>query len=411
MTSEPGTRTADRQPTRATRTAGRATSAAAIEIGPTWDIATDAVTAALAGFEDADLAIVFIDSRFSDHYVDILARLRDTLQPGQLVGCSGQAVIGPGREAEDAPAISVLLLRLPGAVLTPVTVVPERSTTHDLDPLESADATALLIFAEPYSVNVEHLLDAVERRRPGLTLLGGMASSHDGARRTAVFFDGIVQSSGAVMLAVGGAVDVRTVVAQGAEPIGEPWTITDCDRNLVKTLGNRSPIDVLRETIAALDPATRERASRNLLVGLAIDEYRDAYGRGDYLIRNLLGFDQVTGAIAVSANVRVGQTLQFQFRDARAADDDLRDQLERFPGGLAPGEHVLGALLCTCNGRGRGLFGTPDHDALAIDAALGALPVAGLFCNGEIGPVSGKTFLHGFTASVGVFTTRTFPAE
>ncbi len=395
----------------AVRSAAGATSAAAIESGPTWDAATDAVIAALAGAEDAHLAVVFVDSRFSDHYVDVLARLRAALRPGRLVGCSGQAVIGPGREAEDAPAVSVLLLHLPGAALTPLTLDPETASAHDLDALDGAAATALLVFADPFSVHVEHLLAAIEQRRPGLTLLGGMASSHDGARRTAVFLDGDVHDAGVVMLAIGGAVELRTVVAQGAEPIGEAWTITDCERNLVKTLGNRPPVEVLRETIDALDPETSARASRNLLVGLALDEYRDAYGRGDYLIRNLLGFDQESGAIAVSANVHVGQTLQFQFRDAVAADADLREQLARFPATLATGEHVVGALLCTCNGRGRGLFGTPDHDARAIADALDALPTAGLFCNGEIGPVSGKAFLHGFTASVGLFTTRSFPAQ
>jgi small ligand-binding sensory domain FIST len=391
--------------------AGEAVSAAAIESGDTWDIATDAVTAALAGYENADLAVVFIDSRFHEHYADVLARLQDTLRPGQVIGCSGQSVIGPGREAEDAAAISVLVLRMPGCVLTPFTMIPERASTHDLDALVGATATSVLIFAEPYSVNTEHLIAAIEERRPGLTLLGGMASAHDGARGTAVFLDGRVYKEGAVMLALGGTAEVRAVVAQGAEPIGEPWTITDCERNLIRTIGNRPAIEVLRETIEALDDDTRERASRNLLVGLAIDEYRAAYGRGDYLIRNLLGYDQETGAIAVSANVRVGQTVQFQFRDASAADEDLREQLARLPGTLAPGEQVVGALLCTCNGRGVGLFGTPDHDARAINDALAGLPTAGLFCNGEIGPVAGKTFLHGFTASVGFFTTRTFPAE
>jgi small ligand-binding sensory domain FIST len=386
--------------------AGGADGVAAIEGGATWDIAVDAVLTALAGAEDADLAIVFVDSRFSDHYVDILARLDETLRPAQLIGCSGQVVVGPGREAEDTPAISVMALRLPGAVLTPI-ALPEDGAraARALAALADAEVSAIVLFADPYSVNADHLIAGLEERYPEVTLIGGLASSHNGGRGTALFQGAHVRPSGTVILALGGAVEVRTVVAQGAQPIGHPWTITAAERNFVQTIGNRPAIDVLRETIAELDEATRERASRNLLVGLAINEYRHEFGRGDYLIRNLLGYDQESGAVAVSANVRVGQTLQFQFRDAAAADEDLRVQLADVPAAFGHGQELLGVLLCTCNGRGRDLFGVPDHDAGAIRDALGAPPIAGLFCNGEIGPISGRTFMHGFTASLGLFLT------
>ena len=66
---------------------------------------------------------------------------------------------------------------------------------------------------------------------------------------------------------------------------------------------------------------------------------------------------------------------------------------------------MLGSVLCACNGRGQGLFGTPHHDAAAVAEALGPIPTAGLFCNGEIGPVGGANYLHGFTASIALLTT------
>lgn len=404
MTSRHDTDTSGRA---ARSAAGGGSGVAAIEGGETWDVAVDSVLTALAGSEGADLAIVFVDSRFSEHYVDILARLDETLRPGQLIGCSGQTVVGPGREAEDVPAITVLALELPGATLTPV-VLPEdhARAVHALGALADADVSALVLFADPYSVNADLLIMSLEERWPGVPLIGGLASSHNGGPGTALFHGARVRPAGSVLLALGGAIEVRTVVAQGAQPIGHPWTITSAERNYVQTIGNRPAIEVLRETIATLDAGTRERATRNLLVGLAIDEYRDEFGRGDYLIRNLLGYDQASGAIAVSANVRVGQTLQFQFRDAAAADEDLRAQLADVPAAISEGQELLGVLLCTCNGRGRDLFGVPDHDAAAIAEALGAPPTAGLFCNGEIGPIAGKTFMHGFTASVGLFLTR-----
>ena len=176
---------------------------------------------------------------------------------------------------------------------------------------------------------------------------------------------------------------------------------------MLRTIGTRPAVDVLRETLDSLGEETRERAERNLLVGLAMDEYRHEYGRGDYLIRNIMGFDRQSGAIAINAHPRVGQTIQFQFRDAEAADDDLTTQLKAYKAGLDSDQTVLGAVLCACNGRGRSLFGAPNHDARALTDALGAVPTAGLFCNGEIGPVGGETFLHGFTASI-AFPNRAF---
>jgi small ligand-binding sensory domain FIST len=209
---------------------------------------------------------------------------------------------------------------------------------------------------------------------------------------------------GALVLGFSGNVAVRAVVSQGCEPIGEPWTVTDATRNVLRTIGNRPALEVLRETLNALPEPQRSRAARNLLVGLAMDEYRDEFKRGDFLIRNLLGVDRDSGAMAVGAELRVGQTLQFQVRDARAADDELRHLLSETAGDLnmpAPA-----ALLFACNGRGVGLFGSPHHDAQAAQDLLGSPALAGFFCNGEIGPVGKGTYLHGFTASMGLLVSR-----
>jgi small ligand-binding sensory domain FIST len=173
------------------------------------------------------------------------------------------------------------------------------------------------------------------------------------------------------------------------------------DGQLVRRIGNRPAYDVLVETIGNLSPSERERAANNLLVGLAMDEYRDEFARGDFLSRMLVGIDRASGAIAIGAHQpRVGQTLQFQVRDARAADSELRHMLGAVAGDVRP--PPAAALLFACNGRGAGLFGAPDHDAQTTRELLGPLPLAGLFCNGEIGPVGRTTFLHGFTASLGL---------
>ena len=178
--------------------------------------------------------------------------------------------------------------------------------------------------------------------------------------------------------------------------------MTDARGNLLVTIGGRPAYEVLVETLRGLPPDVRARAARNLVIGLAMDEYSDRFGRGDFLIRNLLGIDRETGALTVGANPRVGQTVQFQMRDPQAADEDLRlllESAEEALGDLRP----AGALLCACNGRGVGLFGVPDHDARLLADRFDRVPIAGFFCNGEIGPVGARPFLHGFTASIGLF--------
>ena len=260
------------------------------------------------------------------------------------------------------------------------------------------------MFTNPFTIMTDKLVAHLQETKPGLVLLGGMASSARQAEGAAVFIDDQVLPGGAAMLGLSG-VQVRPVVAQGAEPLGQPWIVTECTANMVQTLGSRPALDVLTETLSELDEVTRDRAARNLLIGLAMDEYKLTHERGDFLIRNVMGADRESGALAINEVPRVGQTFQFQFRDAGAADDDLRTRLAATRDSLGEDEEVLGALLCSCNGRGRGLFGEPDHDAAALAEAFGPVPTAGFFCNGEIGPVGGSNYLHGFTASIALLTT------
>jgi small ligand-binding sensory domain FIST len=326
-----------------------------------------------------------------------------------LVGCTGMGVIGTGREIEDRAAVSFLGLNLPGAELAAIHVeMDDLAELRDPDKLRSwmsllpSGVNAWIVLADPFSFDPDPLIQDLTAASPGSTIVGGLASGSSTERRSQLFLNDEVFESGAIVLAVGGAYTVRSVVAQGATPIGEPWTITSVDRNILHTIGNRPALEVLRETLEGLPGDLQQRAARNLLVGLAMNEYKDHFDQGDFLIRNLMGADPKSGAIAIGALPEVGHTIQFQIRDATAADQDLRRQLATTKAQLGDAE-VAGALLCTCNGRGVGLFGAPDHDAGAVAEELGPLPLAGFFCNGEVGPVQGKTYVHGFTASLALF--------
>ncbi|HEX6513441.1 MAG TPA: FIST N-terminal domain-containing protein [Chloroflexota bacterium] len=360
----------------------------------------------------ADVALFFASADYGEHLETMVRRAQSATGAAVLAGCSGQGIIGPEREVEGEPAVSLLTLRLPGATLTGCHISQQQVETcqtpeawHQHTGVPPDDVNAWLIFADPFHLDVEALLDSFSTAYPGLPIVGGLSSAADHPHQTFVFLNGEVHAQGAVALALGGAYTVKTVVSQGCDPIGEPWIITSTNGSVVETISQRPAYEVLVETIKALPPDTQQRASRNLLVGLAMDEYKESFGRGDFLIRQLMGADPRSGVIAIGAHPRVGQTIQFQIRDAAAADEDLRQLLIEAREALGE-TRPAGALLCSCNGRGEGLFGFPDHDARTVAQQLGAVPLAGFFCNGEIGPVGKNTFLHGFTASLGLIVPK-----
>jgi small ligand-binding sensory domain FIST len=370
-----------------------------------WERAVHKVLAQTRGIVP-DLTILFASAAYAEHFPHLVRRAWSETGASTLIGCSGQGIIGSGREVEDVPAVALLTMALPGAVLRPVRVTQqmvERCTTPDdwraQLALHPEEVNAWLVLADPFRMDCMALIDGLGGAYAGRPMLGGLASAGPADARTLVFLNGDVFDEGGVGLAIGGPYTILPLVSQGCEPIGQPWTITAAEGNVVQTISNRPAYELLVDTFRSLLPDVQRRAQGNLLVGLAADEYQDAFRRGSFLIRNLLGVDQDTGALAIGALPRAGQTIQFQIRDAAAADEDLRTLLDQACARLGDNAPIA-AVLCTCNGRGMGLFDVPDHDAATIAERLGPLPLAGLFCNGEIGPIGERPFLHGFTASL-----------
>lgn len=386
----------------------------AISQDPKWEQALDQVlseTDDIYRTGEVALAILFASAEFADDLERLVARTRSATGANVLIGCSGQGIIGTERETEGAPAVSLLLVNAPGAQL-----YPTRVSQADIEAAEAADRglvldmpaddlNGILLFADPFTIDPEGLIQRLNKSYPNTPIVGGLASGAVAARQTYLFYNNLVFTTGAVILGLGGTLDVRTVVSQGATPIGEPWTITGTQGHIIETIAQRPAYEVLVETFQTLPSETQHRAQRNLLAGLAIDEYKDSFSRGDFLIRNLTGADPKTGRVAIGAHPHVGQTIQFQLRDAAAADEDLRLMLEAAVTDL-DGASPIAGILCSCNGRGVGLFGTPHHDAAAVASQFGKLPLAGFFCNGEIGPVGKKPFLHGYTASIALLVER-----
>ncbi len=364
-----------------------------------------ALTRALARVKGpTDLAILFASGLYAESLPELVRRAYEESGVRLLIGCSGQGVIGQGEELEETAALALMTLQLPGARLRVVRFTQalveecERAEEwHTRLGLPPEEVNAWLILADPFRLDSEALLEGLTRAYPHCPMVGGLASAHPLLQRTFVFRNGEVFGEGGVGLALGGPYTILPLVSQGCEPIGEPWTITSVRGNLVETISNRPAYELLLETLQELPPFLQRRARHNLLVGLAANEYRESFGRGSFLVRPLIGVDRLSGGLAIGAMPRVGQTIQFQMRDASTADMDLRDALERAREELGDREPVA-AILCTCNGRGMNLFDAPNHDVEAVEHYLGPLPLIGLFCSGEIGPVDGRPFLHGFTA-------------
>jgi len=272
---------------------------------------------------------------------------------------------------------------------------------HQGTGIGTEDVNGWLVLADPFHLDVDKLIAGMAGAYPGVPIVGGLASPGPLDRRTWVFLNGEVYGEGAVGLAIGGEYGLLPMVSQGCEPIGQTWTITGVQDYWIETISNRPAVDVLVETLSELPEDVQPRAQQNVLVGIAVDEYKHEFERGDFLVRNIVGLDRGSGAIAIGAAPRMGQTIQFQMRDAATADLDLTLMLDDLRPRLA-GRKPIAGVLNSCNGRGVGLFGSSHHDAAAIARRLGPLPVAGLFCAGEIGPVGSGQYLHGFTASLGL---------
>ncbi|HEX2090119.1 MAG TPA: FIST N-terminal domain-containing protein [Actinomycetota bacterium] len=360
--------------------------------------ATSAAVASLEG-RPAGLALVFASPHHADRARDVLDAVHDVASPAAVVGCVSEAVVAGAREVEGEPAVSVWVSDIEGGQTFHMQF--SRTESGGLfsgwlfeRPEEGAVPVHLLI-ADPYTFPVDHLLGHLNESVPGAVVVGGMASRGFSGGDTILFQDRSIRRDGAVGVRLPPSITVRTFVSQGCRPIGDSYVVTRAEQNVLYGLAGRPPLERLRETVNAMAPPDRELISRGLHVGRVIDEYKPEHGIGDFLIRGVIGADPDSGAVAVGDTVDVGETVQFHVRDAATADEELRSLLERHSAEL-PGEPA-GALLFTCNGRGSRMFPTPDHDAELVSKYLGGVPVAGFFCAGELGPVGGKNFLHGFT--------------
>jgi small ligand-binding sensory domain FIST len=363
-------------------------------------VATAQACDELAG-EVPSLAVLLASRSHTDVARDLLDAVQEAIDPPALIGCVAQAIVAGRREFEDEAGVAVWLASgLP-------------AETFQLDFVRTGSGGLLagyqfdqsghdlhLLLPDPYTFPSNLLIEHLNTDLPGTTVMGGVVSGGLGPGDTRLFRDREVLTSGVVGVRLPGMRGVP-IVSQGCRPIGQPYIVTGAHGAVITELGGRPPLQRLREIVETLPPDEQDLVSHGLQIGVVVDEHLVLPGQGDFMIRGLLGADASTGAIEIGDVIEVGETVQFQVRDPLGADKDLRLAVERATARL-PGSPV-GALLFTCNGRGRRMFGVADHDASMIEELLGNIPLAGFFAAGEIGPIAGRNALHGFTASMALF--------
>jgi small ligand-binding sensory domain FIST len=387
--------------------------------------------AGILGEGTTHLAMLFLTAQHIGRAEDIARAVRKELQVECLVGLSAEGIVGGRTEVERSSGISLLAARLPGISLIPFAtddLLPyDESTPEGLSKLSrgfGADEAlrASFVFADPFSVPAAGLVSAMNRARAHGRIgcvIGGLASASEKANGNTLILDDAIYRAGLVGVSLRGPVRVDTVVSQGCRAVGPTFVVTKARKNVILTLGGRPALQVVRELVESLSPEDQELLKKGLFVGRVIDEYKDRFGRGDFLIRNVVGVEETNQAIAIAEVLRVGQTIQFHLRDAKTADEDLALLLDA----QQLREPPVGGLLITCNSRGTRLFDRPHHDAAAIarafspnpsgedlaragtpiDPAAPTLPLAGFFGAGEIGPIGEQSFLHGHTACLALF--------
>ena len=362
------------------------------------------------GDETPNLAIAFVSPHHQADYEIVVPHIREGFPTARVFGCSGGGIIGNGQEVEQRPAVSIT-----AAVLPDVEIVEFHLESDDLPDLDAGPTSweerlkvkdsqdpQFVMLADPLSFPVPNLLLGMDFAFSRAAKIGGLASGAQEQGGNALFLGDQTYRSGAVGVALHGNITVDTVVAQGCRPIGRPLRISKSDRNMLLELDGIPPMEVIRSMFQELPERDRELLGHSLFLGVVMDELIENPVQGDFLIRNVVGTDQKTGGLAIGEMLKEGQLVQFHLRDAETSADDLQAVLSRYADENRENE-IPGALLFSCLGRGQFLYGRPNHDTEIFREKLGAVPLGGFFCNGEIGPVSGTTFLHGYTSSFGLF--------
>ena len=363
----------------------------------------------LGGDGEADIAFFFMTGHFCSEAQKTQELLAKRLKARVLEGCTAASIIVAGKEVEAEPAMSLFLAHLPGTNKFPFSIkqsdlelMSDPEKCREYFGVKPEDSPTFFILPDPFSFDITSFLEKIQKAYPGVPVIGGMASGAQEPGGNVLFWSEGICEAGAVGVVLTGNIRISPLVSQGCRPFGEPAVITDAQENVILSLAGRPALEFLEDNYRQASARDQVLARQALFIGALADEYKPKPGRGDFVIRNVIGLDRDTGALAISDYARVGNTVQFHVRDADTADEDLKHLCEDQKLKLASGP-VQAALIFSCNGRGSNMFRQRNHDVATLETHLGKFPTAGFFCAGELGPIGKKNFMHSFTASVALF--------
>lgn len=380
---------------------------AAISTNADTTTAVEEAVQSLGGLEP-DVLMVFASHHHGPEFSAMVEMIRERTNPRNLVGCTGEGIIGPDTEVEGAPAIALWAAKLPGVRSLPFYVDQEDVEAFDGSDdwrervgLQATDSANLILLPDPFSIDVTACLDHLDNAFEGATIVGGVVSGGRKPGQNRMFLNDQVLRRGMVGISLCGPLLIKAAVSQGCRPVGKSYVVTRSDENVIVELGGRPAMHALQEVFQSADPKDRALMEKGLHIGRLVDERIQRHKPGDFLIHNLMGVREET-ALVVNALVRIGQTVQFHVRDSQTASEEMKTLVGARVSEL--GGAPAGGLLFSCNGRGRRMFGRPHHDIGVVNELAQQCQVAGFFAAGEIGPVGHRTFVHGFTSSLILFS-------
>lgn len=372
---------------------------------------TDQIIADLSRDIDTnyDLGIMFFSKANYSLIKEVVEKLKKHTTIKNLIGCSSAGVIGSQEEIEHRAGLTLILAKLPGVKITPFSLqqaqfekLHNKKDLYEYLEVFPNERPVFVAFPDPFNFDMNVFLNTINQSFPGSPLIGGIASAGFEPKTNLLIINDEYYDEGLVGVVLTGNLRVEIVVSQGCRPIGQTFIVTKAEANIIYELAGKPFLEVLENVLENAPDRDRRLAEEAILLGVAMDEYKHGYRRGDFLIRGLMGIDEKSGAGAIGDFIKSGQTIQFHVRDAQSATEDLNELLMDYQN-KTQNSKPKGALIFSCNGRGENLFKQKNHDINIIQKYIGPVPASGFFCAGEIGPVGGHNFLHGFTDSIALF--------
>jgi small ligand-binding sensory domain FIST len=333
---------------------------------------------------EASLGFVYVTDQHAMHFAEIVRKLKAESSIPHWVGTIGSAVCATNTEYNDQAALVLLITDIAPAHLHVFDSFQAAPELADTDAVRVA-----VVHGDPRNGQMAKLIQQLPDNIGNGYLVGGLTSSHTHYYQ---FADELCEGtlSGVIF---DEQVPIITGLTQGCSPVGPTHALTECDSNIAISIDERPALEVMKEDIGEILARDLSRIGGYIFAGFPVADS----DTGDYLVRNLLGIDPDTGALAIGDYLHSGSSIMFCKRDSRTAVEDLQRMVSKLKD-RARGA-IKGALYFTCLGRGQHMFGEPHRELQLISEILGDIPLAGFYANGEI---AGNR-LYGYTGVLTLF--------